>query len=280
MITWCIDQCWSPLTCQLWTSGVHVTQRVHSQVERWERGHDRGVGHPEHEWMSQRGQRVWSPGARWSSASWIPEPVCHHRAVTSVSCLSVGHEGRIGMAAVTVKDGAQFDGGHMYEHVVSYLPSYARPRFIRIQVTHLDTHTSTHRGCVCMCVWWWTWVFSARPPCRTPWSWRRLLSRWRWSWWRKVSIQDGSRRLCSCWTSGRRATFLWALSSSAPSHQETSNCETLPSGTIVTSATSTASSETSAPSRRGCGWRRSFRGGLTGHNIKSVFTCIVRTVVH
>uniref|UniRef100_A0A671XWV8 long-chain-fatty-acid--CoA ligase n=1 Tax=Sparus aurata TaxID=8175 RepID=A0A671XWV8_SPAAU len=44
-----------------------------------------------------------------------------------------GHEGRIGMAAVTVMEGAQFDGSKIYEHVVSYLPSYARPRFIRIQ---------------------------------------------------------------------------------------------------------------------------------------------------
>ncbi|KAM7424424.1 hypothetical protein PAMA_000663 [Pampus argenteus] len=44
-----------------------------------------------------------------------------------------GHEGRIGMAAVTEKEGTQFDGIKMYNHVVSYLPSYARPRFIRIQ---------------------------------------------------------------------------------------------------------------------------------------------------
>lgn len=44
-----------------------------------------------------------------------------------------GHEGRIGMAAVTVKEGVQFDGSKIYSHVVSYLPSYARPRFIRIQ---------------------------------------------------------------------------------------------------------------------------------------------------
>ncbi|XP_047435834.1 very long-chain acyl-CoA synthetase-like [Mugil cephalus] len=44
-----------------------------------------------------------------------------------------GHEGRIGMAAVTVKKDARFDGSKLYNHVVSYLPSYARPRFIRIQ---------------------------------------------------------------------------------------------------------------------------------------------------
>nr|XP_046248188.1 very long-chain acyl-CoA synthetase [Scatophagus argus] len=44
-----------------------------------------------------------------------------------------GHEGRVGMAAVTVQEGAQFDGSKIYSHVVNYLPSYARPRFIRIQ---------------------------------------------------------------------------------------------------------------------------------------------------
>ncbi|XP_075335497.1 long-chain fatty acid transport protein 2-like [Odontesthes bonariensis] len=44
-----------------------------------------------------------------------------------------GHEGRIGMAAVTVKEDSQFDGSKIYNHVVSYLPSYARARFIRVQ---------------------------------------------------------------------------------------------------------------------------------------------------
>lgn len=57
----------------------------------------------------------------------------------ALSVLFVGHEGRIGMAAVTVMEGAQFDGSKIYEHVVSYLPSYARPRFIRIQVILFHT---------------------------------------------------------------------------------------------------------------------------------------------
>lgn len=47
----------------------------------------------------------------------------------------LGHEGRIGMAAATLKKDVKFDGRRMYQHVVSYLPSYARPRFIRIQVS-------------------------------------------------------------------------------------------------------------------------------------------------
>uniref|UniRef100_A0A8K9V6Z3 long-chain-fatty-acid--CoA ligase n=1 Tax=Oncorhynchus mykiss TaxID=8022 RepID=A0A8K9V6Z3_ONCMY len=44
-----------------------------------------------------------------------------------------GNEGRIGMAAVTLKWGEQFDGNKTFSHVASYLPAYARPRFIRIQ---------------------------------------------------------------------------------------------------------------------------------------------------
>ncbi|XP_062860722.1 solute carrier family 27 member 2a [Trichomycterus rosablanca] len=44
-----------------------------------------------------------------------------------------GHEGRIGMAAVKLKDGETFDCSAAYKNVVNLLPTYARPRFIRIQ---------------------------------------------------------------------------------------------------------------------------------------------------
>ncbi|XP_058500335.1 long-chain fatty acid transport protein 2-like [Solea solea] len=44
-----------------------------------------------------------------------------------------GHEGRIGMAAVTLQDGEELDCSDVYKQVVNYLPAYARPRFIRIQ---------------------------------------------------------------------------------------------------------------------------------------------------
>ncbi|TRZ01983.1 hypothetical protein DNTS_024157 [Danionella cerebrum] len=44
-----------------------------------------------------------------------------------------GHEGRIGMAAVKLKDGREFDGERVFGHVCRLLPGYARPRFIRIQ---------------------------------------------------------------------------------------------------------------------------------------------------
>ncbi|KAJ8249311.1 hypothetical protein GJAV_G00233430 [Gymnothorax javanicus] len=44
-----------------------------------------------------------------------------------------GHEGRIGMAAVTLKAGAEFDPTAVYGQISSYLPAYAWPRFLRIQ---------------------------------------------------------------------------------------------------------------------------------------------------
>ncbi|XP_008402769.1 very long-chain acyl-CoA synthetase-like [Poecilia reticulata] len=44
-----------------------------------------------------------------------------------------GHEGRIGMAALKLKENTDFDGAAVYEHVKNVLPSYARPRFLRIQ---------------------------------------------------------------------------------------------------------------------------------------------------
>lgn len=48
---------------------------------------------------------------------------------------SKGHEGRIGMAAVVLKEGKEFDGTDTCRVVANYLPVYARPRFIRIQVS-------------------------------------------------------------------------------------------------------------------------------------------------
>lgn len=42
------------------------------------------------------------------------------------------------MAAIAVKEDVQFDGSKIYSHVVSYIPTYARPRFIRIQVVTFD----------------------------------------------------------------------------------------------------------------------------------------------
>ncbi|XP_061577599.1 long-chain fatty acid transport protein 2-like [Cololabis saira] len=44
-----------------------------------------------------------------------------------------GHEGRIGMAAITLRDGEELDCADAYKQVVGYLPAYARPRFLRVQ---------------------------------------------------------------------------------------------------------------------------------------------------
>ncbi|XP_042341978.1 very long-chain acyl-CoA synthetase-like [Plectropomus leopardus] len=52
-----------------------------------------------------------------------------------------GHEGRIGMAALKLKENMDFDGTATYQHVKNYLPSYARPRFIRIQDALVVTGT-------------------------------------------------------------------------------------------------------------------------------------------
>ncbi|KAM6981437.1 long-chain fatty acid transport protein 2-like isoform 2-T2 [Aplochiton taeniatus] len=52
-----------------------------------------------------------------------------------------GHEGRVGMAALKLKDDMAFNSNATYKHVKAYLPSYARPRFIRIQSSLTVTGT-------------------------------------------------------------------------------------------------------------------------------------------
>lgn len=56
-----------------------------------------------------------------------------------------GHEGRIGMASIKMKEDHEFDGKKVFKHVADYLPSYARPRFLRIQDTIEITGTFKHR---------------------------------------------------------------------------------------------------------------------------------------
>ncbi|XP_039213770.1 very long-chain acyl-CoA synthetase-like isoform X2 [Crotalus tigris] len=58
-----------------------------------------------------------------------------------------GHEGKIGMAAMRLKDGCPFDGKKLFIHTKDYLPSYAIPRFIRIQEKLEITGTfKQHKG--------------------------------------------------------------------------------------------------------------------------------------
>ncbi|KAM3823817.1 long-chain fatty acid transport protein 2-like [Vipera latastei] len=56
-----------------------------------------------------------------------------------------GHEGKIGMAAIRLKEGGSFDGKQLYEHTKNYLPNYAIPHFIRIREA-LET-TGTFKQC-------------------------------------------------------------------------------------------------------------------------------------
>ncbi|XP_004687865.1 PREDICTED: very long-chain acyl-CoA synthetase [Condylura cristata] len=56
-----------------------------------------------------------------------------------------GHEGRIGMASIKMKENSEFDGKKLFKHVADYLPTYARPRFLRIQDIIEITGTFKHR---------------------------------------------------------------------------------------------------------------------------------------
>jgi fatty-acyl-CoA synthase len=44
-----------------------------------------------------------------------------------------GADGRAGMTAVVLRDGARFDAASLYAHVDAALPAYARPAFVRVQ---------------------------------------------------------------------------------------------------------------------------------------------------
>lgn len=41
------------------------------------------------------------------------------------------------MASIKMKEDYEFDGKKIFKHVADYLPTYARPRFLRIQVNPL-----------------------------------------------------------------------------------------------------------------------------------------------
>lgn len=60
------------------------------------------------------------------------------KRVTPDFFFSSGQEGRVGMAAVALRDGQEFDSAQVFKHVENLLPSYARPRFLRIQVCLLQ----------------------------------------------------------------------------------------------------------------------------------------------
>lgn len=55
-----------------------------------------------------------------------------------------GHEGRIGMASIKMKEDHEFNGNKLFKHIADYLPTYARPHFLRIQDTIEITGTFKH----------------------------------------------------------------------------------------------------------------------------------------
>ncbi|NWY03075.1 S27A6 protein, partial [Nothoprocta ornata] len=55
------------------------------------------------------------------------------------------YEGRIGMAAIVLRPDQDFDGERLYKHVVDFLPSYARPYFVRIMDVMQTTTTFKHQ---------------------------------------------------------------------------------------------------------------------------------------
>ncbi|KAI5629276.1 long-chain fatty acid transport protein 6 precursor, partial [Silurus asotus] len=57
----------------------------------------------------------------------------NHKIISMKRETVPGHEGRAGMAALVINPECAFDGKKLFENVMSYLPGYARPLFIRIQ---------------------------------------------------------------------------------------------------------------------------------------------------
>ncbi|XP_072038636.1 long-chain fatty acid transport protein 2-like [Amphiura filiformis] len=56
-----------------------------------------------------------------------------------------GHDGRAGMAAITLREGASLDPQQFYKHVKENLPLYACPKFIRIMPQMTITGTFKHK---------------------------------------------------------------------------------------------------------------------------------------
>lgn len=104
------------------------------QVEGRERGHHRSLGHHQRAGVRPRGQRLRSSSSRFAEAAFAANVVLRCDVADVRLCVCEGHEGRIGMAALKLMEGMEFDRTKTFNHVCRFLPGYARPRFIRIQV--------------------------------------------------------------------------------------------------------------------------------------------------
>lgn len=56
-------------------------------------------------------------------------------AQNNLLALPAGCEGKCGMAAIRLKPGMSFEGENLYAFTKETLPSYAAPRFVRVQVS-------------------------------------------------------------------------------------------------------------------------------------------------
>lgn len=78
------------------------------------------------------------------STTEVQEQLARWPAIAEASVYGVevpGREGRAGMAAVVLKDGARFDGEALAAHLDEALPPYARPVFVRVRPSLETTAT-------------------------------------------------------------------------------------------------------------------------------------------
>jgi fatty-acyl-CoA synthase len=85
---------------------------------------------------------------RWKgenvSTQEVAEALAHYPGVEMANVYGVevpGADGRAGMATVSLSDASDFDGRAFYAHVVSALPAYATPVFLRLQTDQEVTGT-------------------------------------------------------------------------------------------------------------------------------------------
>lgn len=83
--------------------------------------------------------------------------------------LPAGCEGKCGMAAIRLKPGMSFEGENFYAFTKETLPSYAAPRFVRIQVSGPRLWGGLPGGGFWLFVFQrWSWGFWWHPELVTP----------------------------------------------------------------------------------------------------------------